>query len=286
MKIKPITTPQQARDVIQVELATWETEPGWAVPTHILMAVAENGGVLMGAYQDDRMVGFTLGWLGTMDSSPRPAAQQLKLVSHMTGVLPEYRDRQVGYQLKLAQRRWAIERELELITWTYDPLESRNANLNVRRLGTVCQAYLRDFYGELDDKMSAGIESDRFQVEWWINSERARERLASAFNSQVQRPRGAQLLNPAALRDDGCLRPAEQAAEPTAASILIEIPSDMQAIRRTDLDLGVAWRYHTRALFESAFAAGYQVTGFTFERDSYPQRSFYLLELADQAASA
>jgi predicted GNAT superfamily acetyltransferase len=253
-------------------------EPGWAVPTHILLAVAENGGVLLGAYQDDQLVGFTFGWLGTIDNSPRPAAHHLKLVSHMTGVLPGYRDQNIGYQLKLAQRRWALEREVELITWTYDPLESRNANLNMRRLGTICQTYHRDYYGEMTDKISAGIESDRFQVEWWISSERVRERMTSFSGSRTRRPGDAQLLNPAILRGDENPRPVDEAAVPSEPRLLIEIPSDVQTIRRTDLALGASWRYHTRTLFESVFAAGYQVTDFIFERDSIPQRSFYLLE--------
>jgi len=281
MIIKPITTLEDARQVVQVEVATWEMDLSSAVPIHILMAVAENGGLLLGAYKGEKLIGFTLGWLGTMDNSPRPADRHLKLVSHLTGVLPEFRDLRVGYQLKLAQRRWAIERGLELVTWTFDPLESRNANLNMRRLGCICQIYLADFYGEMDDQMSVGIESDRFQVEWWINSERVKERLTPSTDSGP-RWQDAQLLNPAILGPDGQPRQAEQSAELIGARLLVEIPSDMQAIRRTDMALGIAWRHHSRALLKSAFAAGYRVTDFIFERDLIPPRSFYLLEQMDE----
>jgi predicted GNAT superfamily acetyltransferase len=280
MIIKPITTAKDARQVVQVEAATWEMDLASAMPVHILMAVAENGGLLLGAYKGEKLIGFTLGWLGTVGNSPKPADRQLKLVSHLTGVLPGFRDLRVGYQLKLAQRKWAIERGLGLITWTFDPLESRNANLNMRRLGCICQIYLEDFYGEMDDQVSVGIESDRFQVEWWINSERVKERLTPSADSGP-RLQDAQLLNPATLGPDGHPRPAEQPAELIGARLLVEIPSDMQAIRRTDLALGIAWRHHTRALFESAFAAGYRVADFIFERDSSPPRSFYLLEQMD-----
>jgi predicted GNAT superfamily acetyltransferase len=150
----------------------------------------------------------------------------------------------------------------------------------MRRLGCICQIYLEDFYGEMDDQMSVGIESDRLQVEWWISSERVRERLTPSADSGPRR-QDAQLLNPATLGLDGYPRPAGRPVELIGARLLVEIPSDMQAIRRADLALGISWRHHTRALLKSAFAAGYRVTDFIFERDSSPPRSFYLLEQMD-----
>jgi predicted GNAT superfamily acetyltransferase len=284
MVIKPIDTPKQANAVVQLEATVWEMDPAEAVPAHVLIAIAKNGGLLLGAYDGEKLIGFTLGWLGTADvagSSRRTSCGFLKLVSHMTGVLPEYRDRRVGYRLKLAQREWAIERGLELVTWTYDPLESRNANLNVHRLGATCQTYLRDVYGELSDGMSVGIVSDRFEVEWWVTSERVQERLAASareWPTLTRASAGAQVLNAATQGSDGWPRPAERPVALSAARLLVEIPANMQAIRRADLALGVAWRYHTRSIFESAFAAGYRVVDLVFERDPSFPRSFYVLE--------
>ncbi len=279
MIIQPITTLEQVCQVQQTDIAIWGNVPGETVPIHVLRTVVENGGLLLGAFIDEKMIGFTLGWLGTTDAaSPWQAAEHLKLASHMTGVLSGYRDRQVGYRLKLAQREWAIERGLELITWTYDPLESRNARLNMRRLGATCQTYLQNVYSAMADPMNAGIASDRFQVDWRINSVRVRERLASSTLPHSPAGERAQLLNPATLGPDGYPRPAERPALPSGARLLVEIPVDMQAIRQADLALGIAWREHTRAIFWSAFADGYQVTDFIYERDSSPPHSFYLLE--------
>jgi predicted GNAT superfamily acetyltransferase len=282
--IRPITTPEQASRVVSLEATAWGMELSEAVPVHVLMAIAKNGGLLLGAYAGERLVGFTLGWLGTANAfSPGTAraSEHLKLVSHLLGVLPEWRDRGVGYRLKLAQREWAVERGLDLVTWTYDPLESRNANLNLRRLGVTCQTYVRDIYGDLPDQMSVGIASDRFQVDWRITSERVIERLSASDGrgtDLIRASTGAQLLNPATLGRDGRPRPAERSAEPSGARLLVEIPADFQALRGVDLVLGGAWRSHTRAIFESAFAAGYRVVDLVYERDPSFPRSFYLLE--------
>lgn len=284
MIIQPIDTPEQAKEVVQLESTVWEMDLAETVPAHILIAIAKNGGLLLGAYEGDELIGFTLGWLGVTDiasSSGLADGELLKLVSHMTGVLPRYRDRRVGYRLKLAQREWAIQRGIELVTWTYDPLESRNASLNMRRLGATCHTYLRDMYGELSDKVSVGIESDRFQVEWWVSSERVQQRLAGSeggCTSLTHAAIGAQVLNPATQGPDGHPRPVEHPADLSAARLLVEIPANMQAIRRTNLALGIAWRYHTRSIFESAFADGYQIVDLIFEPDKSFPRSFYLLE--------
>lgn len=292
MIIRPITTAEKAEEVVQLEVATWEMDPVSAVPSHLLLAVAKNGGLLLGAYEDERLIGFTFGWLGTTEAAEaRPAAGWLKLCSHMTGVLSEYRDQGVGYRLKLAQREWAIQRGLDLVTWTFDPLESRNANLNVRRLGVTCRTYLRNHYGAMLEAVNAGIESDRFHVNWRITSERVRQRVdppgapaltAPTPQAPTRASAGAQLLNPATMGSDGLPRPAERPAEPASPRLLVEIPADVQTIRRSDMGLAAAWRLHTRALFEPAFAAGYQVAEFIYEPDPSFPRSFYLLERADE----
>jgi predicted GNAT superfamily acetyltransferase len=283
MIIQPITTAEGASQVLQVELIAWDTDPIGAVPAHLHLAVAKNGGVLLGAYQDGRLVGYTLGWLGLIDAhAHRPAAEQLKLVSHMTGVLPDYRDQGVGYRLKLAQREWALARDLDLITWTYDPLESRNANLNLHRLGTICSTYQRNVYGSMVDRVNAGVESDRFLVEWWIKSERVENRLAAEPRPLTLATADAQLLNPAAFDPQGHPRPIEETATPAGPRVLVEIPAHIQAIRRHNCELTAAWRAHTRGLFESLFATGYQAADLIYEPHPSRPRSFYLLEQTDE----
>ena len=281
MIIRPITTLEKINEVPKVDSAIWGKDSGSTLPTHILLAIAKNGGLLSGAYIDEKLVGFTLGWLGKTDShNTTLAAQHLKLVSHMNGVLPEYRDQQIGYQLKLAQREWALAQGLGLITWTFDPLESRNARLNMRLLGASCQTYLRNVYGEMSDQINIGIVSDRFQVDWQINGTHVENRLAPAISSPLPTLANlnAQLLNPATLTSDGHPHPTESPATPSDEHILVEIPTNMQALRKADITLGAAWRMQARSIFESAFEDGYKVIDFIYEKSISPPRSFYLLE--------
>ena len=148
IKFRRLEGVEDAAQVEEVQRAVWPGNETEVVPAHALLALSENGGVLIGAFDGDRLVGYVLGFLGTDSQSPdRPAMARLKHCSHMLGVHPDFRDRNIGYQLKIAQREAVVEQGIRLITWTYDPLLSRNAQLNIRRLGTVCSTYKRNIYG-------------------------------------------------------------------------------------------------------------------------------------------
>ena len=223
------------------------------------------------------MIGILFGFLGARDA----AAQQLKHCSHMMGVLEEWRGRGVGYRLKLAQREHALSQGLELATWTYDPLESLNAALNIGKLGVVCNTYFRDLYGEMEDGLNVGLSTDRFQVEWWIASQRVTHRLASGgprLSLDAALESGAQLLNPATVGPDGLVRPSSVPFEPTADAVLVEIPAHLQAIKASDMELARQWRAQTRDLFERCFAAGYTVTEFISQVRDGVRRSYYVLQ--------
>lgn len=242
MIIKPITSTDEIKQVSEVEIKTWGEKPDDTVPDHVLTAIAREGGVLLGAYQDNLLIGYTLGWLGTKRPEvPEPASSQLKLVSHMTAVLDGYRDQRVGYQLKLAQRKWALEQGLDLITWTYDPLESRNGYFNIGLLGCTCSTFLRDYYGEMSDKLSRGLPSDRFRVDWRISSSRVVDRLKESKPNRVVSEHRAEneitLINPCEKSHDGLIKPSSQSIQITTPKIKVEIPSDYQLVRKLDQDL-------------------------------------------------
>ncbi len=268
--------------VEDLQRAVWPGPETDLVPRHLLSTAAQNGGLVLGAFDGARLVGFVFGFLGTEDADDgRPAMTHLKHCSHMLGVLPEYRDQHVGYQLKIAQREFVLKQGVRLITWTYDPLESRNAHLNIARLGAVCRTYKRDAYGSMSDALNAGLPSDRFQVDWWITSNRVRERLEggrAALTLESFTSAGAPTLNPAHVAEaDGLLHPAEKFREPDGVFALVEIPYNFQAIKVYDLALARAWRYHTRELFERLFSSGYLITDFFVESQAGRLRSFYAL---------
>ncbi len=294
VSIEKLTTIQQFHQCEELQRRVWGLSDTDVIPLHLLLTAQKNGGLMLGAFDEEgKMIGILFGFLGAQDA----AAQQLKHCSHMMGVLKEWQGRGVGYRLKLAQREHALSQGLDLVTWTYDPLESLNANLNIGKLGVVCRTYLRDLYGEIRDELNMGLSTDRFQVEWWIASQRVTLRLgpstgsghrsgqAHRLASGGHRPSldavlesGGQLLNPAAVGPDDLARPSPSPAEPKAETVLVEIPAHLQAIKTADVKLAQQWRVHTRELFERCFAAGYVVTDFISQVHDDVRRSYYVLQ--------
>jgi predicted GNAT superfamily acetyltransferase len=248
------------------------------VPLHLMITMQKSGGLVLGAFDEtDRMVGFLLGFLGACDGNVR----RPKHCSHMMGVLEEWRGRGVGYRLKLAQRDHALSQGLDLVTWTYDPLESLNAALNIGKLGAVCGTYVRDLYGPMTDGLNAGLSTDRFCVDWWIDSDRVRTRLSGdrprpALAAALARD--AVVLNPASVGPDGLPRPAAALEQSPASTVLVEIPANVRAIKADDMELAWRWREQTREAFEECFAAGYTVSDFISEEEGGVRRSWYVLE--------
>ncbi|HEY44203.1 MAG TPA: hypothetical protein G4O11_09500 [Anaerolineae bacterium] len=221
------------------------------------------------------------GFLGTTEfSEGHPASENLKHCSHQLGVHPDYRNRSIGYRLKLAQRRAVLEQGLQLATWTYDPLLSLNGYFNVRRLGVVCNRYIRDAYGSMRDGLNVGLPSDRFDVDWWVDSSRVierveeRSRLPELSDYQKQ---GAVVLNPAHRGEKGLVYPPDHFSSPENTLALVEIPSDFLRLKDIDFELAQVWKFQTREIFESAFAADYKVSDFLFTREREEPRSYYLL---------
>lgn len=281
--VRPLTTLAEMAQVEQLQKIIWQIGDLEVTSVHTLHAIQHNGGMLYGAFDGDKMVGFVLGVIGTVPGDGRKdqvAAARLKLYSMEAGVLPEYQNEGVGYQLKLAQREFALNIGLRLITWTYDPLESRNGRFNIGKLGAVCHTYYRDFHGELSG-INAGLPTDRFEVEWWVTNNRVEARVVKGKRPlplNMFLDSGALLLNETAVNDAGLPVPPDYPLSPEATLLLVEIPSNFQAIKQEDFGLALAWREHTRSLFEELFREKYTVTDFVYDvGENGRARSFYLL---------
>ena len=277
-KLETIQEMEQAEDLQRVVWPGSETD---VIPAHLLITLAHNGGVVLGAFDGGQMVGFVVGFLGTDSGSPdRVAMARLKHCSHVLGVLPDFAGRGIGFRLKAAQLEAVVEQGVRLVTWTYDPLLSRNAHLNIRRLGAVCQVYLHEAYGAMRDALNAGDVSDRFQVDWWVTSPRVISRVKGTrppLDLAHFLAAGAQNINPATLGKDDLPRPAESPSRPQGTLALVEIPPDYLRLRTLDPGLARAWREQTRAIFTEAFAAGYMVTDFVHLKGERLPRSYYAL---------
>jgi predicted GNAT superfamily acetyltransferase len=279
--IRPLASPADMLLVEELQRAVWSGDETEIVPVHMLLAVAQAGGVVLGAFEGERLVGMVFGFLGTDSANPeRVAMARLKHCSHMLAVHPQARNRSIGFRLKLAQRQAILRQGIRLATWTYDPLLSLNAHLNIRRLGAVCRSYLREAYGPMRDGLNAGLASDRFDVEWWVTSKRVEARLEARrapLDLAHFLDAGAQKLNPSGLRHDGWPEPPRQTEPPESNLVLVEIPPDFQALKAADLALARTWRDHSRSLFEALFHQGYLVTDFVFLRGETSPRAYYIL---------
>ena len=274
--IQVLETPEEMTAVEALQRAVWPGSETEIVPVHLLITAVHNGGLVLGAFDEDRLVGFVFGFPGleSLPDGPRP-----KHCSHMLGILPSHRDSGLGFALKRAQWQMVRHQGLDHVTWTYDPLLSRNAQLNIAKLGAVCNTYLRSQYGDMRDGLNAGLPSDRFQVDWWIRTRRVERRLGKRSRgtlglAQFQKA-GTQLLYSPVPRADGLLQPPEHFSPPDGRLALAEIPPDFLALKSADLALARDWRFFSREVFETCFAAGFLVTDFVFDRDS--GRSLYVL---------
>jgi predicted GNAT superfamily acetyltransferase len=276
--IRLLETIEEMSAVEALQREVWPGSETDVVPAHVLITAAHNGGVLLGAFVDDELIGFVFGFPGleSTPDGPRP-----KHCSHILGVHPDHRDSGVGFALKRAQWQVVRHQGLDHVTWTYDPLLSRNAHLNIARLGAVCSTYHRSEYGDMRDGLNAGLPSDRFQVDWWINTKRVEQRLSKRARPTLKLNHlarvGVHPLYSLPTGPDNLPAPPEHVPALEAQLIAAEIPSDFMALKSADFAIARDWRFFTREFFETAFAKGYIVTDFVFDKGENLARSFYIL---------
>jgi predicted GNAT superfamily acetyltransferase len=267
----------------EIQRLAWSAGDDEVVPAHMLLAISQKGGLLLGAFEAQsqpnglglRLVGFVMGLLALREPL-RPGSSPTDVLchySHMLGVHPDWWGQGIGYRLKLAQREAALAQGLTLITWTFDPLERRNASLNFAKLGTVCRTYIANLYGELRDMLNKGLPSDRFQVDWWLRSQRVKRRITGERPDFDMMARDIPVINPATPGANNLLHPSEAAVTLEGGRLLVEVPADFQALKQADLSLARAWRDKTRAIFQTAFAQGYSATEYLRQGE----RSYYLI---------
>lgn len=287
-EIRPLTTMTELATVEDIQRAVWD-HPTTVVYLHMLLSFARNGGHVIGALDGEKIIGFVLSYLGIESpEADRPAMANLKLVSQRMAVLPEYRNSGVGYDLKVAQRRFAIKQGIRLITWTYDPLLSRNAHLNIRKLGAIVREYARDFYGAGDSPLTSLGSSDRLIVEWWVTNNRVEQRVngkRSALTLAQYTDANATIVNPAQVGARGFLRPGDRIIEPQSTVVLVEIPDDYEKIKVNDVDLARAWRLHSRHILEELLSSGYVITDLVRGPHQDRTGTFYALSYGEATMS-
>ena len=221
--IDNLVTVVQQDDARNIFDKTWAMTSGTEITPNLLQAMVHSGSYLSGAFIDGKCVGAAFAFPATTGG--------LHLHSHMTAVLDAYRDQGVGYALKMDQWHWAKKNNFSEISWTFDPLVSRNAKLNLIKLGVNISSYHPNFYGDMPDALNAGDESDRLMVSWKV-----------VGDNPLQR---------------------ELVSTPNPDDVLIQIPADIVAIRSEDREENLRWRRKVREQFLQAFEKGGQVVGFS-----------------------
>ena len=202
---------------------TWSMDAGTEITPNLLQAMVHSGSYLSGAFIDNKIVGAAFAFPATNGG--------LHLHSHMTAVLPEFRDKGVGYALKIDQWNWAKKKNYSHLSWTFDPLVRRNAKLNIAKLGVDISAYHPNFYGDMPDALNAGDESDRLMVSW---------------RTDIDAPKARELIT-----------------KRETVDILIEIPEDIVAIRSKNQSESIKWRRQVREQFMAALEKNGKVIGFS-----------------------
>lgn len=284
MVIRPLTTLEDMEAVEELQRMVWDS-PSTVIYRHMLVSFARNGGSVIGAFEGDTLIGFVVSYLGTEHpEGDRPAMANLKLVSQRMAVLPEYRNSGVGFELKLAQRQFAIKQGIRLVTWTFDPLQSRNAYLNIHKLGAIVREYYRDYYGTQPGPLVTLNSSDRLLVEWWVTGNRVEQRIGgkrSGLTIEQYINGNAAILNTTQVGHDDLPLPVGKVRQPETRLAMVEIPENFNAIVERDPELAVAWRAHIREALEGPLLAGYAITDFVHGPYEGRSRSFYALSYAD-----
>ena len=230
--IRDIETLAEMHEVEQLQREIWGSSDLDVLPVLALRPQKEVGAILMGAFAEGRMVGFVFGFLGILNG-------ETIIHSDMLGVLKAYRSQNVGYLLKLAQRQAALALGVKKITWTFDPLQSRNAHLNFGKLGVIADRYLINYYGETSSFLHRS-GTDRLWVTWLIDRERDAPRVDLDQITALIR-----------VGENG--EPVINSEDTNESRLVIEIPGEPNP---------ELWREPTREAFTSALNAGHIVNGF------------------------
>lgn len=242
----------------------WRSQHNAPIGTEMLRALAKAGNYVGGAYVGDTMVGACVGFFA--------APSDRTLHSHIAGVLPQSARHGVGYALKLHQRAWALQRGVEVIEWTFDPLIARNAYFNLVKLAGRPAEYLQNFYGGMQDQINTGDDTDRLLLRWDLED----PEVIAACSAQWQPLYGEQLDR----REFGIALGRGPNGEPVigdsaGSALLVAVPTDVEALRVSDPELATEWRHAVRKTLGDLIAGGARAR--TFTRDGW-----YVLDATDR----
>jgi len=258
--VKRLVELDEIEKIQDIEFQVWNMSP---TPIHQTYTSSKNGGLVLGAFQNDELIGFQYSFPGFKDGKSY-------LCSHMLGILPAYQKHGLGEKLKNAQRELALKMGYSLIVWTFDPLESINAYLNVHKLKGICAAYLENHYGMMTDSLNKGLPTDRYLVEWWIDSNHVQKKENLDIEDFI--PLVETELNP----DGFPVITKENKVEMDPDILFFPIPENFQQLKQQKPKLALEWRYQSRKWFQDLCENGYVAVD--VKRSPKERVSFYIFK--------
>jgi predicted GNAT superfamily acetyltransferase len=234
-------------ELVTVQKDVWGYSDVEIVPLHVLRDASNlmgPNGTVLGYFIDEKLIGYTLTF---------PMSDPRGVLLDMLAVSPDYQGKGIGYNLMLELRKIMLAQDINKIFWTYDPLESLNANLYIRKLGGIITRYLIDYYGSIDSKIHSDLPTDRFKVEWNIRSERVKNRTKNGNekNNHISDNKDAKY---------------------------VEVPLNIQELKNKDINAAIEWRMKTRKLFDE-YIEKQKLIGIDFVHDQINQKGIYIFEI-------
>lgn len=258
LTLRPLTTHEELREVEELQRVVWGMDDVELVPSAHLRAAVHAGGLLTGAFVGDDLIGFSYGFLA---SEHGRGMSGMGLHSHMVAVQASARGAGVGRALKWQQREWCLERGLAWISWTFDPLQRRNAHLNLDLLGAIGAEYLLDFYGPMGGPLGGSQPTDRLLAVWWLKSELVEQRRLGRFAGGT----APEALVALEARGEGKLAepsrlPLDEGAVRDGVPMLVATPEDATHLLGHAPELAHRWRNAVGGTMTELFSAGYVAT--------------------------
>ncbi|MCE4607796.1 MAG: hypothetical protein F7B61_02405 [Caldisphaeraceae archaeon] len=277
VEIRKIVDVNELESIVEVEKSAWNM-PDYreAVPVHMLRALKDNGGLILGAFSNGNLIGFSFGWVVGCESSAY-------FYSHMSGVMHSHKYKNIGFRLKLKQREEVLKMDIRLIKWTFDPLQALNLNFNLEKLGVVARNYKKNYYGNIMDSINRGLDSDRVEAEWYLDSNRVVRRIEGIDKTP---PPNELIKNGGRIVIDRQLKfgvevPIKKDFVIGVKTILIAIPKEISSIRNTSIDIARAWRQYTREAYEFYLGRGYILSGFSKDEEGNGYAILFHADLND-----
>ncbi len=263
LRIRRLTSYEDFKKLPDIQRQVWRHDESDLTPTHQFCVSSIMGAIILGAYIKGDLVGFVYSFPALHDG-------EVSQHSHLLAVLPRYQGYGIGKRLKWAQRDWALKLGYEHITWTFDPLQARNANLNIHTLGATTSTYLRNFYGK-ESKLilGPGVPTDRFLMNWPIGMKRVADRRRGRFDSMERGTLPMALERKAGIPE---ILPGKRRLGLTESILLAEVPTNVNAWRGKR-EPTASWQRALRRTLEHYFGRGYAAIDFIFG-----DRCFYVLK--------